>query len=80
MFDLRGRDISKLNGFNMGDNLKGNFDVEGIGTVTLYQQGKPCNSVLIWAADRKYLINLGNEAENENLRSELIHAANKNNL
>jgi hypothetical protein len=78
MFDLTGRDISKLNGFNMGDNLKGKFDVEGIGTTTLYQQGKPCNSVLIRAGDRKYLINLGSEAENENLKSKIIKAVNKN--
>lgn len=74
MFDLGGRDITKLNGFNMGNNLKGKFSVEGIGTVTLYQQGKPCNSVLIRADDKEYLINLGSEAENESLRSKIISA------
>ena len=76
MFDLTGRDITKLNGFNMGDNLKGKFDVDGIGTVTVYQQGKPCNSVLVWTTDRKYLINLGSDAENENLRSKILNAVN----
>jgi hypothetical protein len=78
MFDLTGCDITKLNGFNMGDNLKGKFNVEGIGTVTLYQQGKPCNSVLIWTADKKYLINLGSEAENENLRSKIMNDVKSN--
>ena len=37
MVNLAGKDISKLNGFNMGNNLKGSFDVEGTGTVTIYQ-------------------------------------------
>lgn len=74
MFDLDGCDITKLNGFNMGNNLKGKFSVEGIGTVTLYQQGKPCNSVLIRADDKEYLINLGSVAENESLRLKIISA------
>jgi hypothetical protein len=74
LFDLAGCEIIKLNGFNLGDNRKGKFDVKGIGTVTLYQQGKPCSSVLIWTADRKYLIDLGSEEENNKLRSQIISA------
>jgi hypothetical protein len=77
MFDLTGRDITKMNGFNMGNNLKGKFKVEELGTVTLYQQGKPCNSVLIWSDDKKYLINLGSEAENEDLKLKIINAMNR---
>lgn len=77
MFDLTGRGITKLNGFNLGDNLKGQFDVEELGHATVYQQGKPCNSVLIWTDDKEYLINLGNEAENENLRSKIMNAMNR---
>jgi hypothetical protein len=78
MFDLSGLKMTKLNGFNAGDNLKGKFKVEGIGTVTLYQQGKPCDSVLIQTEDKKYLINLGSEVDNENLRSRIINAVNSN--
>jgi hypothetical protein len=77
MFDLAGHDITKLNGFNLGDNLKGQFDVEELGHTTVYQQGKPCNSVLIWSDDKKYLINLGSEAENEDLKSKIINAMNR---
>ncbi len=77
MFDLAGHGITKLNGFNLGDNLKGRFDVEELGHITVYQQGKQCNSVLIWTDDEKYLINLGSEGENENLRSKILNAMNR---
>ena len=53
MMDLTGKEISKINGFNMGDNLKGLFSVNGLGTVTLYQQGEPGNSVYIKTDDNK---------------------------
>ena len=74
MINLAGKEISKLNGFNMGNNLKGKFVVKGIGTVTIYQQGEPCNSVEIKTANKTYLINLGSEADNENLKSHIIDA------
>jgi len=77
MMDLTGKEISKINGFNMGDNLKGIFRVEGLGTVTIYQQGEPGNSVYIKTDDKTYLINLGSEAENENLKSLIIDAMKK---
>jgi hypothetical protein len=60
LIDLSGKEISKLSGFNMGDVLKGRFTVEGLGSVTIYQQGTPCSSVLIRTAEDAYLINLGN--------------------
>lgn len=72
MMDFAGKEISKINGFNMGDNLKGDFNIEGLGIITIYQQGKPCNSVRIYTADKIYLINLGSEAENEKLKSMII--------
>lgn len=78
LFDLTGHEITKLNGFNLGDNLKGQFDVEELGHTTVYQQGKPCKSVLIWTDDEEYLINLGSETENENLRAKIINAVDRN--
>lgn len=74
MTDLKGRQIGKLNGFNMGDNMKGTFTVEDLGTVTLYQQGEPCNSVRIETGSKTYLINLGSEAENIKLKSQIMRA------
>lgn len=74
MVDLSGRKISKLHGFNMGRHLKGRFSVEYIGGVMLYQIGEPCNSVQIKTADDIYLINLGSEAENEDLKSKILEA------
>jgi hypothetical protein len=77
MIDLTGRKIGKLNGFNMGNNLKGRFAVEDLGSVKLYQQGKPCISVLITTSDDTYIINLGSEAENESLKTKITDAVNK---
>jgi hypothetical protein len=74
MVDLKGRMIGKLNGFNMGDNMKGTFSVENLGTVTLYQQGEPCRSVRIETGGKTYLINLGSETENINLKSQIMRA------
>jgi hypothetical protein len=78
MANLKDKEVSKLNGFNMGDNLKGLFNVEGLGKVTIYQQGKPCDSVLIKTKDKTYLINMGSAAENEKLRSQIKSAVNSN--
>ena len=78
MMDLTGKEISKINGFNMGDNLKGLFSVNGLGTVTLYQQGEPGNSVYIKTDDNTYLINLGSEEANENLKSLITDAMKSN--
>ena len=74
MVDLKGRMIGKLNGFNMGDNMKGTFAVEDLGMVTLYQQGEPCSSVRIITGSKTYLINLGSEAENIKLKSQIMRA------
>lgn len=78
MVDLKGRIIGKLNGFNMGDNMKGRFAVEDLGAVTLYQQGEPCSSVRIIAGGKTYLINLGSEAENTKLKSQITGATGRN--
>lgn len=74
MYDLSGKEISKLNGFNMGNVLKGRFTVEGLGSVTIYQQGAPCSSVLIKTDEDTYLINLGNETDNQNLQTQIMSA------
>lgn len=74
MADLTGREISKINGFNLGNNLKGRFYVEGLGKIIIFQQGKPCNSILVETEEKTYLINLGTAAENDILRKEIINA------
>lgn len=71
MIELEGKQLSKISGFNLGDRLRGRFQVEGLGNAQVFQQGKPCNSVLIRTEKRMYLINLGTEAENEKLRKEI---------
>ena len=79
MIELEGKQLSKISGFNLGDRLRGRFQVEGLGNAQVFQQGKPCNSVLIRTEKRMYLINLGTEAENEKLRKEIEEGMEENN-
>ncbi len=74
LVDLKGKEFYKLNGFNLGNTLRGSFRVEGLGNVTIFQQGNPCPSVLLETADITYVINLGSETENENLKKSITEA------
>lgn len=65
--NLAERDIRKSNGFNFGDTLRGNFSVEGLGSVLLYQQGSPGDTVLIRTRDKTILINMGSPGANDQL-------------
>lgn len=79
MIELEGRQLSKINGFDLGDRLRGRFQVEGLGNAQVFQQGKPCNSVLIRTEKRVYLINLGTEDENKNLKNKINEEMERNN-
>lgn len=71
MIDLKDRNLSKRNGFNMGDTLRGYFLVEGVGPAMLYQQGKPGNTIDIKTYEKELLINLGSESANQELMNEI---------
>lgn len=74
MVNLEGRKTGKIDGFNLGNHLAGRFAVEGLSIVMLYQKGEPCNSVMIKTNGETYLINLGSEAENKKLWSQITDA------
>jgi len=80
MVDLSGKEFHKLNGFNMGDTLKGSFRVENLENVTVYLQENSCPSILLETADRTYLINLGSETENNKLKKSIIEAKKTNDM
>ena len=75
--DLTGKDMMKLNGFDAGDIRKGYFDVEGLGSVMVFQHGNNEDFIRIRTADHTILIDLGSEDANRDMES-LITDAQKN--